>query len=105
MNRLNGGQTGGTPWSSRFANILLNKPIRKAPSASCKFARISSLINAETAHKRATFSRQADECISCANTKDHKPTPHKPLHKPSKRRPVHCREHAQVAMREVSPAP
>ena len=70
MNRLNGGQTGGTPWSSRFANILLNKPIRKAPSASCKFARISSLINAETAHKRATFSRQADECISCANTKD-----------------------------------
>ena len=35
----------------------------------------------------------------------HKPTPHKPLHNPLKHRRVHCREHAQVAMRQVSPAP
>jgi hypothetical protein len=102
MNRLNGGQTGGTPWSSRFANILLNKPIKKAPSASFKVARVSSLINAEPEH---TFSRQVDECISCVDTNDHEPTAHKPLHNPSKRRPVHYREHAQVAMRQVSPAP
>jgi hypothetical protein len=44
----------------RFAIILLNKRIRRAPSASFKFARISSLIIAETARKRATLSRQAD---------------------------------------------
>jgi hypothetical protein len=102
MNRLNGGQTGSTPWSSRFANILLNKPIKKAPSASFKFARISSLINAEPEH---TFSRQVDECISCVDTNDHEPTPHMPLYSPSKRLSVHCREHARVAMRQVSSAP
>ena len=93
----------------RFANILLNKPIRRAPSASFKFAMISSLIIAETERKRATFSRQSgcgvSSRISRVDTNDHKPTPHKRLHNPSKRRRVHCREYAQVAMRQVCPAP
>jgi hypothetical protein len=92
----------------RFAIILLNEPIRRAPSASFKFARISSLILAETERKGATFlvkRMRRRGCTTCVDTNDHKPTPHKPLHNPLKRRRVHCREHAQVAMRQVSPAP